>query len=207
MARGFAYADGASREVDEASRPIMHRATVVMHAQSRNALVREIIARRPDLPIGLTVTLAHDASEDVRAAIAGNPVVAQAVLEHLATDRSVSVLIALVSNPSLGPGSLGALLFHTRPEVRRASADRLDSRGPHLVAVREDASVPEIRDVAVNSSVTSVLPSPVVVSAPLASGHGAPRPARAAPSASSASRRTSRGTFLPSTKGPPPWRS
>ena len=141
MARGFAYAEGASREIDEANRPTMHRATVLMHAQSRNALVREVIARRHDLPIGVTVTLAHDASEDVRTAIAGNPVVAQAVLEHLATDRSVSVLIALVGNASLGADLLETLLFHKRPEVRRAAADRLDSCGPHLVAVREDASV------------------------------------------------------------------
>jgi hypothetical protein len=109
MARGFAYADGASREVDEASRLVMHHAT----------------------------------------------------------DRSISVLSALLSNPSLGPGLLEALLFHKRPEVRRAAADRLDSRGPHLVAVREDASVPEIRDVAVNSSVTSVLPSPVIAPTPI----------------------------------------
>ncbi len=148
MARGYSYADGASPEVDEARKPFLHRATLAMHAQSKNALVRELIAGRDDLPVGLTVTLAHDPSVDVRAAIARNPVTTAAVREHLATDRHVTVVLALVSNPALEPEALEALLFHKRAEVRAAAADRLDTHGPEPVPELEDSAVPELRDIA-----------------------------------------------------------
>ncbi len=147
MARGFTFADGASPEVVEAGKPFLHRATLVMHAQSKNALVREIIARRDDLPFGLMVTLAHDSAEDVRAAVAANPTAMPAVLDHLATDRSVPVLFALISNASLQPALLESLLFHRRQEVRNAAASRLDLRSVELVPELEDEQIPELRDV------------------------------------------------------------
>ncbi len=101
MARGFAYADGASGKFGQTSRPKTRRASLVMHAQSRKALVRETIARRSDCAIGLMVTLAHGSSEDIHAAIAGNSVATRAILEHLSTDRSARI-------PRLGSGNAPA---------------------------------------------------------------------------------------------------
>jgi hypothetical protein len=154
----------------------------MLHAQSKNAMVREIIAAREDLPLGLMVTLAHDGSEDVRAAIAGNPSATSVILEHLAADRSTAVLVALIENPCLNSELLEAMLFHKRPDVRRAAADRLDSRGLELVPALEDASIPELRDVAVGSSFVGATfaphPLPALVAAPQPA---ATRPTRTAP--------------------------
>jgi hypothetical protein len=182
MARGYGYADGASPEVDEARRPYLHRATLMLHAQSKNAMVREIIAAREDLPLGLMVTLAHDSSDDVRAAIAGNPSATPVILEHLAADRSTAVLIALIENPCLTSDLLEAMLFHKRPDVRRAAADRLDSRGLELVPDLEDSAVPELRDVAVGSGLVGADLAPRPLPALVAAGPPAvARPTRTAP--------------------------
>lgn len=154
MARGFRYADGASPEVGEA---------------------------REELPLVLTVTLAHDGSDDVRAAIAGNPAATPVILEHLSADRSTAVLAALIGNPRLTSELPETMLFHKRPDVRRA-ADRLDSRGLELVPNLEDSAVPERRDVGVRSGLVGAdtarhaLPALVSAAQPVVE-----RPTRTAP--------------------------
>ncbi len=151
MARGLACADGASMEVDEASRPFV----------------------------------------------------------YVATGQSSLVPIALVANPALGSGLPEAVHFHERPEVRCAAADKLDSRKPPPGLIREDSSVPESRNVSVNSIVAGGLPTPVIAPGSFLPAQAAARPTRTAPIRGL---RIPPGSSLPdlptpSAKGPLPWRS
>lgn len=126
MARGFNYAPGASEEVAQAQEPGLHRTQVTVLASSKNTLVREAIAGRTDLPLGLMVTLAHDKATEVRAGIAANPTATQTILEHLVADRHIPVLEALLGNPALPPALVEKLAFHRKSEVRAAAAARLN---------------------------------------------------------------------------------
>lgn len=145
MARGYMYAPGASAEVDSARRDDLDRTQLVVLGQSKNEVVREIIARRPDCPLGIMVTLTHDRSTDVRAAVAGNPEVSRTVMEHLAEDKQVAVLEALIRNPALPGDMLDKLAFHRRSEVRDLVAQRLDSGIPAASSMQDQAT-PELRD-------------------------------------------------------------
>jgi hypothetical protein len=147
MARGFASADGASEEVSEAARDVLHKTRVIVLGQSKNKLVREIVAGRPDCPLGILITLTHDRVPDVRAAVAGNPIASSSILEHLADDKSVEVILALVDNPALSPELLERLAFHRRPEVRAQAAVKLNDS--LAVAPVEDSHTPELRDMGV----------------------------------------------------------
>lgn len=133
MARGFNYAPGASPELAVVRETEITRASIAVHGISKNPLVREVIAARPDCPFGLLVTLAHDVSASVRAAVAANPSAVPAVLEHLAKDSSEEVLLALVGNPSLTPDGVERLAMHKRPAVRAAAVTEVDARGPRPV--------------------------------------------------------------------------
>lgn len=145
MARGFNYAAGASDEVDAARNPDLDKVALQTMGHSRNAYVREIIAGRPDCPLGLMVTLAHDYVPDVRVAVAGNASALQSVMEYLARDKHTGVVTALVANPSLPLHVLSDLALHKRREVREAALTRLDTAaaGPGDV---EDHATPELRD-------------------------------------------------------------
>lgn len=145
MARGYMYAPGASAEVDSARREVLDKTQLVVLGQSKNEVVREIIAARTDCPLGIMVTLTHDRSTDVRAAVAGNPSVSRTVMEHLAEDKQVAVLEALVRNPALPGDMLDQLAFHRRSEVRDLVAERLDSGIP-TASSAQDAATPELRD-------------------------------------------------------------
>lgn len=146
------------------------------YAQSKNDVVREVVAGRLDLPFGLMVTLAHDRVADVRLAIAGNPTAGPAVLEHLANDRAAEVVLALVDNPALPEVLLERLLFHKRDEIRRAAAARLDRKGLALVPDLEDATVPELRDVAVGAwSLRALTLTDSTVTPPAGAARGTPR--------------------------------
>ena len=148
MARGFESAPGASPEVDEAQRPNLHRASLAMHAQSKNPLVREIIASRFDCPFGIMVTLAHDRVVEVKAAVAANPTAREAIFDHLTADRNEEVLLALVSNPAIPTRVLEELVFHKKTAVRSAAAARLDGGDFVDTGSDEDSATPELRDVA-----------------------------------------------------------
>lgn len=178
MARGFGYAPGASPEVDDARAPGLHRATLAMHAQSKNALVREVVAAREDLPFGLMVTLAHDRSVEVRRAVASNPTAVAAVLDHLAGDRDPSVVTAVVTNPSLPAPVLERLVFHKNAAVRRSAAHRLDTGGLESVPPMEDSATPELRDVAVGARFHG---GPVELAPAIGDATPAARPTRTAP--------------------------
>ncbi|MFV0287519.1 MAG: hypothetical protein ACK5IM_14210 [Demequina sp.] len=146
MARGFNYAPGASAEVEQAAQPDLHRTQVAVLATSKNVLVREAIAARHDLPLGLMVTLAHDRSTEVRAAIAANPTSTVPIMEHLVGDKHVPVLEALLRNPSLAPALVERLAFHRRAEVRSAAAARLNDAGSAPATPVHMPAAPEIQD-------------------------------------------------------------
>lgn len=145
MARGFNYAPGASPEVQEAMQQGLHRAHIQALGQSKNWMVREAIARRPDCPLGVMVGLAHDSHAEVRTAVAGNPSIARTVMEHLARDKSTEVVVALVHNPAVEMDIVEALAFHKKPEVRTAAGQRLDSAVP-VANTYADSTVPELRE-------------------------------------------------------------
>ncbi|MFW7414554.1 hypothetical protein [Demequina sp. SO4-18] len=126
MARGFNYAPGASDDVEQAAAPALQRSRIAALVQSRNAVVREVLAARSDLGLGQMATLAHDRSAQVRTALAANPAAAPSVLEHLAGDRHVPVLVALLGNPATPPDVAERLSSHRKSEVRTAAASRMD---------------------------------------------------------------------------------
>lgn len=144
MARGFNYAPGASAEVDEAAQPGLSKERLTALGGSRNAMVREAIARREDCPFGLMVTLAHDHAPAVRVAIAGNPRVLHSVLEYLSHDRHQEVQVAVVNNPATTPDILDALAASRKADVRVAAAAALEERAGGTTA--EDLHTPELRD-------------------------------------------------------------
>jgi hypothetical protein len=157
MARGFNYADGASRDIDLARSADLERDQILALGQGKNALVREIVAAREDCPLGLMVTLAHDHVTDVRVAIARNPRALQSVMEYLAKDKQPAVILALLTNPSLPEEVVKDLAFnHKRREVREAASGLIEARAtgytarasarPEVAVALEDAATPELRD-------------------------------------------------------------
>ncbi|WP_062293921.1 hypothetical protein [Demequina phytophila] len=144
MARGFSYAPGASADVDEAAAPELTKERVQELGASRNALVREVIARREDCPFGLMVTLAHDHAVPVRAAMAANPRILHSILDYLAHDRQPAVACAVAANPTVTQDILEVLASHRKSEVRAAAGAALDARA--LGAAAEDHHTPELRD-------------------------------------------------------------
>jgi hypothetical protein len=139
------YADGASAEVAQARNSDLSKDQIVAFGQSKNSLVREIIASRSDCPLGIMVTLTHDRETDVRAAVAGNTSASRTVMEHLTDDKQIPVLEALINNPALPPDLLEAMAFHRRSEVRGLVTARLDGASAPS-AQQQDGATPELRD-------------------------------------------------------------
>ncbi|WP_291383432.1 hypothetical protein [Demequina sp.] len=149
MARGFSQAPGGSVEVLDAATRGLHRTHIALLAQSRNRVVRETIASRDDVPLGIQALLAQDGATEVRAALAANAHTVRSVLEDLSSDRSQVVLTALLTNPGISFEIVDGLTRHRRSEVRRlASARRNDAiRLPRVEDPRdEDARFPELRE-------------------------------------------------------------
>lgn len=149
MARGFSQAPGVSVEVLDAARRDLHRTRMASLAQSHNRAVRETIARRDDVPLGIQAVLAQDDAARVRVAVAGNAHTARSVLEHLGADRNATVVLALLTNPSVPFALVESLAFHRRLGIRRQAAVRLNDAGPAPRAEElqeEDALFPELRE-------------------------------------------------------------
>lgn len=166
MARGFSQAPGASVEVLDAARRGLHRTNIALLAQSRNRVVRETIARRDDVPLGIQALLAQDGATEVRVALAANTHTVRSVLEDLSSDRSRAVLTALLTNPSVSFDIVDGLTRHRRSEVRRLASARLNDAVPlaRLEDPRdEDARFPELRERGTTAAVaeeSSPPPSP-----------------------------------------------
>ena len=138
----------AEAERAEAARPGLHRMHIALLAQSRHRSVREAIAGRDDVPLGVQAALANDDWWEVRAAMAANPRAARSVMEALAGDRHHEVLLALIGNPNLEAAIAIRLGQHRRQDVRDAIAHRIrtvplleraDEQG-------EDHLIPELRE-------------------------------------------------------------
>ncbi len=138
----------AETERAEAARPGLHRTHIALLAQSRHRIVRETIARRDDVPLGVQAALANDDWWEVRAAMAANPRAARSVMDALAIDRHHEVLFALIGNPNLEAPIAVRLGQHRRQDVRDAIAHRI--RTVPLVEPTldqgEDYLIPELRE-------------------------------------------------------------
>ncbi len=149
MARGLSRAPTASVEVLDAARRELHRTHIALLAQSRNRTVRETIASRGDVPLGIQAALAQDDATEVRSAIAGNAHTVRSVLDHLRSDKSQAVLASLLANANVPLEIVEGLAFHRRTEVRRLAASRLNDtlRPPRVEDPQdEDAKFPELRE-------------------------------------------------------------
>ncbi len=151
MARGISQEAQFSVRVLDAARPGLHRAQVVLLAQSRDRAVRQTIARRDDVPLGVQAALAQDDAAEVRAAVAANVHTMRAVLDCLSADKNKAVLAALLANPCVPFEIVDRLAVHRRTEVRQIAIARLNlgERVPHIEAFQaqeEDARFPELRE-------------------------------------------------------------
>lgn len=150
MARGFAHSPEASVQVLDAARAGLHRSQVALLAQSHHRAVRETIAARDDVPLGVQAALSQDDAVEVRAATAANVHTMRAVLECLSADRSKTVLAALLHNPCVSFEIVDRLSFHRRADVRQFAAARLNDALPlppaDAVSEEEDAKFPELRE-------------------------------------------------------------
>lgn len=155
MARGLApNRGGADGELAEARAAGLHRTHIALLAQSRHRAVREAIAKRDDLPLGVQASLADDDWHEVRATVAANPHIAGSILDALTDDRHHLVLIALLSNPSLRTEAMRKLEGHKRADVRSAAHARAErhvaeSGKDDSHAMHEDDATPELRERAV----------------------------------------------------------
>lgn len=138
----------ADGELADASRPGLHRTHIALLAQSRHREVRQAIARRDDVPLGIQAALANDDWHEVRATMAANPRAALSVLESLCGDRHHAVLLALVGNPSLPFHVAERLAFNKRQDVRLAAAARIDegTLARAHAGRDEDHLIPELRE-------------------------------------------------------------
>jgi hypothetical protein len=90
--------------------------------------VRATVAGRPNCPLGLLASLAHDRRTDVRVAVAGNSRITDAIAHHLVGDRDPRVLKALARNVSVAPGIVEGLALHRKSDVRRVASREIDAR-------------------------------------------------------------------------------
>jgi hypothetical protein len=148
MVRGLATARGSQQELADATRVDLHRTHIALLAQSRSVVVREVIAKRGDVPFGVQAALSNDDVHEVRAAIAANPRAALSVMHHLAADSHHCVLLALAENVNVPREVAEQLANHRRAAVRNAALRRLERRDSPIapVVVDPDAHIPELRD-------------------------------------------------------------
>ena len=127
MARGFSSAPGASPDIVRAQAPELTKAELLEFGASKNRLVRGVVASRPDCPLGLMVTLAHDFDTDVRIGVAGNASALESVLRYLAADKNVDVVLAVIENPRTPRETVEELAVHKHARVREAAVLRLEA--------------------------------------------------------------------------------
>ncbi len=148
MVRGLTTARMTQQELADATRVDLHRTHIALLAQSRSGSVREVVAKRDDVPFGVQAALSNDDLHEVRAAVAANPRAAISVMHHLALDPHHRVLLALAANPSTPREVAERLAGHKRADVRNAALRRLERReGPVASMAKDpDSHIPELRD-------------------------------------------------------------
>lgn len=133
MARGFSSAPGASPDIERAQAPQLTKAELLEFGSSRNRLVRGVVAARPDCPLGLMVTLAHDFDTEVRIAVAGNSSALESVLRYLAADKNADVVLAVIGNQRTPHDTIEELAVHKNAKIREAAVERLEAPSQGLV--------------------------------------------------------------------------
>lgn len=138
----------SQQELIDATRADLHRTHIALLAQSRSGSVREVVARRDDVPFGVQAALSNDDVMEVRAAIAANPRAAVSVMNHLADDSHHAVLLALATNPSAPRDVAQKLAAHRRADIRNAAIRRLERRdvAAPAPAIDPDSRFPELSD-------------------------------------------------------------
>ena len=98
-------------------------------ASSRDAIIRESVAARPDAPISALIVLAQDSKSKVRRALAANSAIArvESVQAMLVVDKDSGVALALATNPATPDAALRLLLNYGKKSVRNAAKERLSA--------------------------------------------------------------------------------
>ena len=136
MARGFAQAPGASVEVLDAARPGLERSHIALLAQSRNRAVRETIASRDDVPLGVQAALAQDDAAEVRAAVAANAHTMRSVLDCLSLDKNRAVLVPCSAIRACTFEIVDRLAFHRKAEIRKLATAQTEPSGSRAIRGR-----------------------------------------------------------------------
>ncbi len=127
MARGFGTAEKANNDAARAVESALSTEQMVTLAASKDMRVRELLATRPDLPMGVMITLAQDDKPSVRTELAKNASVVRvpSVLDNLARDRSDAVALALVQNPAVSLDTMEVVASVRRGAVKAEALRRL----------------------------------------------------------------------------------
>jgi hypothetical protein len=130
MARGFEVGNVTLNTLDEVSSVPLTSADLLAAASHKDPSVREVIAARPDVPLGAMIVLGQDKKAPVRAALAANPMMVRSVtvVEVLLQDKDSKVRLALVSNGALPLALLQKIAVTDKGDVRAAAIQMLASR-------------------------------------------------------------------------------
>lgn len=118
--------DGVRAVVMEARSDGLARPRILELAQHKEAVVREAIASRPDCPLGMQASLAHDRRTSVRVSLAAGAGLAGSIAAVLVGDREPAVLKALARNAVTPRNVLERLAVHRREDVARLARRALD---------------------------------------------------------------------------------
>ena len=127
MARGFGIADKANKDAARIVEAALSTDQMVALSASKDVRVRELLATRADLPMGVMITLAQDDKPSVRAAMASNVGVVRvpSVIQSLARDRADAVALALVRNPAVSSDTVEVIASLRRGAVKADALRRL----------------------------------------------------------------------------------
>jgi hypothetical protein len=127
MARGFGTADKANKDAARVVEAALTTEDMVALSASKDARVRELLATRTDLPMGVVITLAQDDKSSVRREIAANAAVARvpSVIESLGRDRDDAVASAIVHNTAVSNDAVEVIASYRRGAVRADALRRL----------------------------------------------------------------------------------
>ncbi len=127
--------------VMEASQSALTRDRMEELSRHRDPAVREAIAGRRDLPLGLQASLVHDRRASVRTVLAANSTIGAAIAGVLAEDRDTAVLKALARGEGVPRAVLTILAAHRREDVARLAQRALDG-----VVLAPGGRLPEIEE-------------------------------------------------------------
>lgn len=127
MIRRLFGAKPATSATDDAPAAALTPDMMREHAAHRDVTVREALARRTDLSLGVVIVLSDDDKSSVRQALASNPAVVKApsAVDVLARDKDTAVALALIANPAISADVVEVMAASRRGVVRDAALQRL----------------------------------------------------------------------------------